>query len=54
MKEQLDFYADRVTAGKMSRREFIGKATALGLTTALASTMYADAVYAAGPKKGAI
>jgi peptide/nickel transport system substrate-binding protein len=52
MKDQLDFYAARVTAGKMNRREFMGRAAALGLSTALASTMYANAVFAAGPQKG--
>lgn len=52
MNDQLDYMAGRVTAGKMTRREFMGKAAALGVASALASTMYADAVKAAGPVKG--
>jgi peptide/nickel transport system substrate-binding protein len=52
MTEQLDYIAGRVTAGKMSRREFMGKAAALGFTASMASTMFADAARAAGPVKG--
>lgn len=52
MKQQLDFYADRVTAGKMTRREFMGKAAALGVASTIATTMYSSAVKAAGPVKG--
>ena len=52
MDEQIKYFAGRGSAGKMNRREFMGRAAALGLSTALASTMYADAVYAAGPMKG--
>lgn len=52
MTDQLDHYSGRVTAGKMTRREFIGKATALGVSAAMASTMFADAARAAGPVKG--
>ena len=51
MKE-LDFYAGRVTDGKMTRREFMGKAAALGVGTAMASTLFADAARAAAPVKG--
>ena len=50
--KQLDYYQTQLTAGKMSRREFIGRAVALGVT-ASAATMLADkAAKAAGPKKG--
>ncbi len=52
MDNQLDFMAGRVTAGKMTRREFMGKATALGVSAVVASSMFADAVHAAGPVKG--
>lgn len=52
MINQLDFYSGRVSAGKMTRREFIGKATALGISAAMASTMFADAARAAGPVRG--
>lgn len=52
MKDQLDYLSGRVIAGKMTRREFIGRAAALGVSAAMASTLFADAVQAAGPKKG--
>ena len=52
MKDQLSYYAGRVTSGLMSRREFLGRAAALGLTAAAANTFLAQAVRAEGPKKG--
>lgn len=52
MNEQLDYMTGRVTAGKMTRREFMGKAAALGVSAAMASTLFADAARAAGPAKG--
>jgi peptide/nickel transport system substrate-binding protein len=52
MDNQLDFMAGRVTAGKMTRREFMGKATALGVSAVVASSMFADAARAAAPVKG--
>lgn len=52
MTNQLDYLAGRVTAGKITRREFIGKAAALGVSAAMASTIFADAARAAGPVKG--
>ena len=51
MKE-LHYYAKLLELGKISRREFIGRAMALGVTVGLASTMAGKAVEAAGPKKG--
>ncbi len=50
--DQLKYYASRVTALKMGRREFIGRATALGLTTTLASGLYTTSARAAGPQTG--
>ncbi|NOD34598.1 MULTISPECIES: ABC transporter substrate-binding protein [unclassified Ruegeria] len=52
MNEQITHMAGQVTAGKMTRREFMGKAAALGVSAAMASTMFADAARAAGPVKG--
>ncbi|MDK3073648.1 ABC transporter substrate-binding protein [Sedimentitalea sp. JM2-8] len=52
MTNPLDFMAGRVAAGKMSRREFIGRASALGIGAAMAGTMFAQAARAAGPVKG--
>ena len=39
MNDQLEYFTGRVAAGKMSRRDFMGKAAALGISTALASTI---------------
>ncbi|MBK0326873.1 ABC transporter substrate-binding protein [Rhodobacteraceae bacterium F11138] len=52
MTNPLDFMAGRVSAGKMSRREFIGRASALGIGAAMANTMFAQAARAATPVKG--
>ena len=52
MKDQLDYYARRAALGLMSRREFVGRAMALGMTAAMANTMLAGAVRAAGPQSG--
>ena len=52
MNEQLNHMASQVAAGKMNRREFMGMAAALGISTALASTMFSGAAHAAGPVKG--
>ncbi len=51
MKE-LDHYAKLLELGKISRREFIGRAMALGATTALATTMAGKALEAATPQRG--
>ena len=52
MKSQLSYYAGRVTAGLMSRREFIGRAAALGVTAAAANTVLAQTVRAQGAQPG--
>lgn len=52
MSKELEFLSTKVTAGLMSRREFMGKAAALGITAAVANTMLADAARAATPVKG--
>ena len=51
MKE-LDYYAKLLELRKISRREFIGRAMALGATTALATTMAGTALRAATPRQG--
>ncbi len=50
--KQLYYYCKLLECGKISRRDFMGRALALGATTALASSMAAQAVKAATPKKG--
>ena len=52
MNDHLSYLAARAGAGKMTRREFIGRAGALGIGAAMANTMFAQAVQAAGPVKG--
>ncbi len=52
MKDKLTYLAGQVAAGKLNRREFMGKAIAMGVTIAAASTMFATAARAAGPVKG--
>lgn len=51
MTEQLNWMLGRAKAGKMSRREFLGRTTALGVSTALASALFTKAAHAE-PKKG--
>ena len=50
--KQLEYYANLLTLGKIGRREFMGRAAALGATTAFATSMASDAVKAAKPKQG--
>ena len=38
-KAQVDWLGKRFADGKISRREFIGRTAALGMTTALATTL---------------
>ena len=52
MQDQLDYLAKRASAGKLSRRDFMGKASALGVSAAAASTVFATAAQAMTPKKG--
>ncbi len=52
MKDQIDYLKVRAALGKITRREFMGRMGALGVSAALANTMLADAVRAAGPQKG--
>lgn len=52
MKKQIDYLKVRAALGHISRREFIGRMGALGVSAALANSMLADAVQAAGPQKG--
>ncbi|MGA2792700.1 MAG: ABC transporter substrate-binding protein, partial [Roseiarcus sp.] len=51
---ELDYLAGKLRLGAISRREFMGRAAALGVSTALISTMVGNlgAVAAETPKKG--
>ena len=52
MNDELRYLLARTAQGKHSRRDFMGRAGALGLTTAMAGTLLAGAARAEGPKKG--
>ena len=52
MNNELKYLSERVTKGLMTRREFVGKAAALGVTAAVANTMLSSAAHAAGPVRG--
>ncbi len=52
MNKQLEFYAGLAAKGRMDRREFLGRAAALGVTAAFASTLLSSAARAQGAVKG--
>ncbi|WP_102225059.1 ABC transporter substrate-binding protein [Acidimangrovimonas sediminis] len=52
MNDELRYLAARAATGGLSRRAFLGRAAALGVTTIAAGTMLSDAARAAEPKKG--
>ena len=54
MKDELSYLLGRTARGHISRRAFMGRAAALGVSAALANTMLAQAVRAEGPKKGGL
>jgi peptide/nickel transport system substrate-binding protein len=49
---ELEFWTQQIKKGRITRREFFGRAAALGVTTALATTMLAKAGIGQEPKKG--
>ncbi|MBT2131910.1 ABC transporter substrate-binding protein [Aliiroseovarius lamellibrachiae] len=52
MSKELEYLSKRVAANKLSRRDFLGRASALGVSAAAANTMLSGAAHAAGPVKG--
>ncbi len=52
MNDQFTHMSKLVAAGRMSRREFMGRAAALGISAAIANSVFATAARAAGPVKG--
>lgn len=52
MNDELKYLSQLVVSRKMDRRRFLGRAGALGLTAASASTLLSSAALAAGPVKG--
>lgn len=52
MTDQLDRFIAAARSGKMNRREFVGRTTALGLSAGLASALYGKAAQAQAKKGG--
>ncbi|RUU19441.1 twin-arginine translocation signal domain-containing protein, partial [Mesorhizobium sp. M6A.T.Ca.TU.002.02.2.1] len=52
MSNELEFLSRRVASGKLSRRDFLGRAAALGVTATFANSLLSSAARAAGPVKG--
>lgn len=54
MTDQLDRMIDTVRRGRMTRREFVGRATAMGITAGLASALFSKTALAQEAKKGGV
>jgi peptide/nickel transport system substrate-binding protein len=54
MSQELKYLSRHVAVGKLSRRDFLGRAAALGVTASFANTLLSSAARAAGPQKGGI
>jgi peptide/nickel transport system substrate-binding protein len=54
MSKELDFLSGRVVAGKLSRRDFLGRAAALGVTATFANSLLSSAAKAQAPVKGGV
>ena len=54
MSDELDFLSRRFAAGKLTRRDFLGRAAALGVTATFANSLLSSAARAEGPVKGGI
>ncbi|MEW2915316.1 ABC transporter substrate-binding protein [Leisingera sp. JC11] len=52
MNRHMQYLATQAAAGKLSRRDFLGKAAALGFTAVSANLLLSTAAKAAGPQKG--
>jgi len=49
---EIEYWKEQAGNGRISRREFMGRAAALGVTTALATSMLAEVGRAQEPKRG--
>ncbi|WP_193368716.1 ABC transporter substrate-binding protein [Pelagibius marinus] len=52
MNDYLKFLGREAALGRLSRREFMGRAAAVGLTAPLAASLLSSSVKAAGPQRG--
>ncbi len=50
--KKIDYFTGQLAAGKISRRDFMGRASALGIGAVAASGLASKTLRAAGPKKG--
>jgi peptide/nickel transport system substrate-binding protein len=54
MSNELDYLSRRVVSGRLNRRDFLGRAAALGVTAAAANTLLIGAARAQEPVKGGV
>jgi peptide/nickel transport system substrate-binding protein len=54
MSNELEYLSRRVIEGRLSRRAFLGRAAALGVSASFANILLSGAAIAAGPVKGGI
>ncbi|CCV11227.1 ABC transporter substrate-binding protein [Mesorhizobium sp. STM 4661] len=54
MSQEIDYLSRCVAAGRLNRREFLGRATALGVSASVANSLFAGAAKAQVPKSGGI
>lgn len=52
MSRELEYLSEEVAIGRYSRRDFLGRAAALGVTATAANALLAQAALAAGPRRG--
>ena len=52
MSKELEYLSRKVARGHISRRDFLGRAAALGVTTVFANSLLSSAALAEGPVKG--
>ena len=54
MSNELNFLSEAVAKGRLTRRDFLGRAAALGVSAAMANSLLAGAARAQSPVKGGI
>jgi len=54
MSKELEFLTRHVAMGRLSRRDFLGRAAALGVTAPFANMLLSGAAMAQSPVKGGI
>ncbi|MFD1326354.1 ABC transporter substrate-binding protein [Mycoplana ramosa] len=54
MSSEIEFLSHQAVRGRMTRRDFLGRAAALGLSAAFANSLLGTAARAAGPVKGGL